>query len=274
MDAKVLAVFGSGSDSSVFEALMLSLREKKIPSELRICSAHRTPEQLEKIVSSSNAKIIIAGAGLSAALPGAIASKTTKPVIGIPIENNYSGLDALLSVHQMPPGIPVIGVGVNAAEEAVIAAGLALQRHDSVKIIKNFHSEKFEKKISSLAELLGELNAKFEIAENAGKITENEVAINFVGLDSGEGIALNNELAINVPWLEKDSAEDAKKLLQKTGKGLWVGLNRLENAGIVAAELLAISNEKILQKLAGQRKAGAEKVFSADAEQSKKWKIE
>ncbi|MDD5162769.1 MAG: 5-(carboxyamino)imidazole ribonucleotide mutase [Candidatus ainarchaeum sp.] len=271
MGKDVLAVFGSASDSNVFEALMLSLREKKISSELRICSAHRTPKELERIVSETSAKIIIAGAGLSAALPGAIASKTTKPVIGIPIENNYSGLDALLSVHQMPPGIPVLGVGVNAAEEAALAAKLALQRHDSIKIIKNFYSEKFEKKFVSLTGLLGELNAKFEIAEKAGKIRENEVAINFVGLDLGEGIALKAGLAINVPLLEKDSAEDAKLLLQKTGKGLWVGLNRLENAGIAAAELLAISDEKILQKLAGQRKAGAEKVVSSDAEQSKKW---
>ena len=78
-------------------------------------------------------------------------------------------------------------------------------------------------------------------------------------------------IAINVPLLEKDSAEDVQKLLLKTKKGLWVGLNRFENAGIAAVQLLGIHNEKFLKELAEHRKKGSEKVIAADAAEAKKW---
>ncbi|MDD5148743.1 MAG: 5-(carboxyamino)imidazole ribonucleotide mutase, partial [Candidatus ainarchaeum sp.] len=250
--------------------LMQVLKQRGIKAELRICSAHRTAKMLEKIVSSSNAKIIVAGAGLSAALPGVIASQTAKPVIGIPIENNYSGIDALLSVHQMPPGIVVCGTGINAAEEAAEIAALALKKHDSVRLIKNFKAEKFEKKFLEMQELLLKLGAKFEVSDGTGKIGENEIAVNFVDLNSGDS-ALSGRLAINVPLLEKDSASDIQKLLEKTKKGLWVGLNRFENAAIASAQLLSVHNEKIPKKVLEHRKSGAEKVIASDSEQSKKW---
>ena len=118
----VLIVFGSNSDSFVYDKLAAALKEKGVSFELRICSAHRTPEKLAEILSQSQAKVIIAGAGLSAALPGVIASHTVKPVIGLPVSGNYQGLDALLSVHQMPPGIPVLGVGVDNFQQAADAA--------------------------------------------------------------------------------------------------------------------------------------------------------
>ena len=271
MGKDVLAVFGSASDSPVFERLMQSFREKGIKAELRICSAHRTAKMLEGIVSSSKARVIVAGAGLSAALPGVIASQTIKPVIGIPIENNYSGLDALLSVHQMPPGIVVCGVGVNAAEKAANAAALALKKHDSIKIIKNFESEKFEKKFLEMQGLLKQFEVKFEVAKETEKIQENEILINFVNLDSNQE-PVSDCLAINVPLLEKDSAGDVSRLMEKTKKGLWVGLNRFENAAIASMGLIAVYNLELAERLLEQRKKASEKVISADAEQSKKWK--
>jgi len=111
--AEILLVFGSDSDAKIYEGIAEALRQENIKFELRICSAHRTPKELEKIIAATNARAIVAGAGLSAALPGAIAALTTKPVIGIPIASNYNGLDSLLSIHQMPPGIPVLGMGIN-----------------------------------------------------------------------------------------------------------------------------------------------------------------
>ncbi|MBN2127641.1 MAG: AIR carboxylase family protein, partial [Candidatus Diapherotrites archaeon] len=89
---KALIFFGSGSDKNVFEPLMKELKETALEFELRILSAHKCPKELEKALKESNADLFIAGAGLSAALPGVIASQTIKPVIGIPCKGAYDGL--------------------------------------------------------------------------------------------------------------------------------------------------------------------------------------
>jgi len=109
--SKVLVFFGSKSDSGVYEKIVRLLKKEKIDVELRIASAHRAPAEIDEI-AKTDADLIIAGAGLSAALPGAIAAKTIKPIIGVPVKSNYEGLDALLSIAQMPSGIPVLAVGV------------------------------------------------------------------------------------------------------------------------------------------------------------------
>ncbi len=118
---EVLVIFGSESDKAVYSKLMEKLEDRGIESTLEICSAHREPERLIKILKKSDEKIVIAGAGLSAALPGFIASHSDKLVIGIPVNANYFGLDALLSIHQMPKGFAVLGTGVEAIEETVEA---------------------------------------------------------------------------------------------------------------------------------------------------------
>ena len=117
----VLVIFGSESDKPVYGNLMERLEDKGIEARLEVCSAHREPERLEKILKESDEKVVIAGAGLSAALPGFIASHSNKLVIGIPINANYFGLDALLSIHQMPKGFAVLGTGVEAIEQTVEA---------------------------------------------------------------------------------------------------------------------------------------------------------
>ncbi len=115
-------VVGSESDLKSAEIAKSTLDEFKVSSRITVASAHRTPEKVESLIASSDAMVFIAIAGLSAALPGVIASKTTKPVIGVPVNVKLEGMDALLSCLQMPAGIPVAAVGVDNAKNAAILA--------------------------------------------------------------------------------------------------------------------------------------------------------
>lgn len=125
----VQIVLGSKSDMKVAEKAVSVLKELGIPYRLSVASAHRTPELVEKLVHEADAEVFIAIAGLSAALPGVIASRTTKPVIGVPVSGALN-LDAILSVVQMPPGIPVAGVGLDRGENAAILAAQMLALKD------------------------------------------------------------------------------------------------------------------------------------------------
>lgn len=116
---------GSTSDLPVMEKACKWLNDQKIPFELNALSAHRTPDEVENFAKQAKGrgiKVIIAGAGMAAALPGVIAASTPLPVIGVPIKGMLDGLDAMLSIIQMPPGIPVATVGVNGAQNAAILA--------------------------------------------------------------------------------------------------------------------------------------------------------
>ena len=119
---KVALIAGSTSDNAVYEKAEKVLKENSIPYELKIISAHRDPEELEQYIKSCDALVYIAVAGLSAALPGLIASKTDKPVIGVPVSTKLGGLDALLSIVQMPPRVPVACVGIDRGENAAYLA--------------------------------------------------------------------------------------------------------------------------------------------------------
>lgn len=115
---KISVIAGSTSDSAVYEKATKVLDENKISYELKILSAHRNPVELDEYIKSCEALVYIAVAGLSAALPGVIASKTDKPVIGVPVSAKLGGLDALLSIVQMPPRVPVACVGIDRGENA------------------------------------------------------------------------------------------------------------------------------------------------------------
>jgi len=124
---KVLIVCGSKSDLPVVEKAEKILEENKVPYELQIASAHREPEKVKDIVKNSDADVFIAIAGLSAALPGFVASLTDRPVIGVPVNVKLDGLDALLSTMQMPSGVPVATVGIDNAKNAA---------HLAIRILK------------------------------------------------------------------------------------------------------------------------------------------
>lgn len=121
----VSIIMGSTSDLPVMEKAAKFLDEMGIYFEMNALSAHRTPAEVETFAREAKGrgiKVILAGAGMAAALPGVIAASTTIPVIGIPIKGMLDGLDAMLSIIQMPPGIPVATVGVNGAQNAAILA--------------------------------------------------------------------------------------------------------------------------------------------------------
>ncbi len=129
MIPKVSIIMGSTSDLPVMEKSAQILNDLKIPFEINALSAHRTPEEVEKFSKGAavrGIKVIIAGAGMAAHLPGVIAALTPLPVIGVPIKASLEGLDSVLSILQMPPGIPVATVGVNASQNAAILAAQIL----------------------------------------------------------------------------------------------------------------------------------------------------
>lgn len=134
MTPVVSIIMGSTSDLPVMEKAAAYLNEMQIPFEMNALSAHRTPEAVEKFARGAKEKgikVIIAAAGMAAHLPGVIAAMTTVPVIGVPIKSGMEGMDALLAIVQMPPGIPVATVGVNAALNAGILASQILAVSDS-----------------------------------------------------------------------------------------------------------------------------------------------
>ncbi len=117
----VQIIMGSSSDAPIAEKAKTILEEFKITYEVKVASAHRTPDALKTIVENSDADVFIGIAGLSAALPGTIAAHTIKPVIGVPVSGKIN-LDAVLSIVQMPPGIPVGAVGLDRGENAALLA--------------------------------------------------------------------------------------------------------------------------------------------------------
>lgn len=133
MKPLVSIIMGSTSDLPVMEKACKWLEENEIPFEVNALSAHRTPDAVERFAKEARErgiKVIIAAAGMAAALPGVIAASTTIPVIGVPIKGMLDGLDAMLSIIQMPPGIPVATVGVNAAQNAAILAAQIIALSD------------------------------------------------------------------------------------------------------------------------------------------------
>ena len=157
----VSIIMGSTSDLPVMEKACQLLDQLQVPFEVNALSAHRTPEAVEQFArtaSSRGIRVIIAGAGMAAALPGVIAASTTLPVIGVPIKGMLDGLDAMLSIIQMPPGIPVATVGVNGAQNAAILAVqmLALSDEQLAERLQDYKAglkAKIEKANRELAEV-------------------------------------------------------------------------------------------------------------------------
>jgi len=126
----IAIVMGSESDRAVANRVTGVLDNTDYSYDVQVISAHRNPDKLDEYVGQCDSKVYIAIAGLSAALPGVIASKTKKPVIGVPVSSKMMGLDALLSTAQMPPGVPVASVGV---DNGANAAHLAIRILDLIQ---------------------------------------------------------------------------------------------------------------------------------------------
>ena len=164
MEPRVSIIMGSTSDLPVMEAAAKFLDGMKIPFEINALSAHRTPEKVEEFARNAHGRgirVIIAAAGMAAHLPGVIAAMTTLPVIGVPVKASLEGLDALLAIVQMPPGIPVATVGINGAQNAAILAAeiLAVADEELHQRLVKFKEELKTKIVKANEELA---NVRFE----------------------------------------------------------------------------------------------------------------
>lgn len=167
MEPIVSIIMGSTSDLPVMEQAAKIFDEMEIPFEINALSAHRTPEKVEEFAKGAKKrgiKVIIAGAGMAAHLPGVIAAMTPLPVIGVPIRASLDGMDALLSIVQMPPGIPVATVGINGARNAGILAAQIIATGDAtlMKKVESF-KEDLKQKIVKANEALAGVNYKFRV---------------------------------------------------------------------------------------------------------------
>lgn len=168
MSPSVSIIMGSTSDLPILTKAAAFLEEMEVPFEMNALSAHRTPEAVEAFAHGAAArgvKVIIAAAGMAAALPGVIAAMTPLPVIGLPIDSTLDGRDALLSIVQMPPGVPVATVGINAGLNAAILAVRMLALSDAAL------AARYDAYRASLADKIEKANAKLaEIKDYKYKI--------------------------------------------------------------------------------------------------------
>jgi 5-(carboxyamino)imidazole ribonucleotide mutase len=167
MNPRVSIIMGSTSDLPVMEGAAKVLDELKIPFEINALSAHRTPEKVEEFAKSARDRgigVIIAGAGMAAHLPGVIAAMTPIPVIGVPIKASLDGMDSLLAIVQMPPGIPVATVAINGARNAGILAAqiLANADDDLAKRVVDF-KENLKQKIIKANEDLAAVKFEYKV---------------------------------------------------------------------------------------------------------------
>ncbi len=166
MEPKVSIIMGSTSDLDVMAKAAKLLEDFEIPFEMNALSAHRTPEAVEifaKGAKERGIKVIIAGAGMAAHLPGVIAAMTPIPVIGVPINATLSGFDSMLAILQMPPGIPVATVAVNGALNAAILAVQMMATGDEVLMQKLIeYKESLKQKIVKANEELSEIRYNFK----------------------------------------------------------------------------------------------------------------
>lgn len=166
MKPVVSIIMGSTSDYPVMEKSAKFFDEMQIPFEINALSAHRTPEEVEKFAKNAKnrgIKVIIAAAGMAAHLPGVIAAMTTLPVIGVPINASLDGMDALLAIVQMPPGIPVATVGINGSlNAAILAAQIIAASDEELQQKLTDYKENLKNKITQANEELSAIKFKYK----------------------------------------------------------------------------------------------------------------
>ncbi|HHT29668.1 MULTISPECIES: 5-(carboxyamino)imidazole ribonucleotide mutase [Petrimonas] len=166
MNPIISIIMGSTSDLPVMEKAALFFDEMEIPFEINALSAHRTPEAVEQFAKNARQrgiKVIIAAAGMAAHLPGVIASMTTLPVIGVPINASLDGMDALLAIVQMPPGIPVATVGINGSlNAAILAVQMIATGDESLQQKLAAYKDELKVKITQANEELANIKYKFK----------------------------------------------------------------------------------------------------------------
>ncbi|TAL55786.1 MAG: AIR carboxylase family protein [Nanoarchaeota archaeon] len=249
---KVLVIFGSVSDSSVYEPITAGLENAGISYEMRVLSAHRTPKEIDRLQFDSY-DAVIAGAGLAAHLPGVVAARFSGPVFGVPCSVAFEGLDSFLSIVQMPPGIPVLCTPVEKGNEAVNA----LVQMPKAKEMQLCYSKK-SKAVEKAVEIFDQFGAKIgqDIEPSPGKI-------NILFLEKGSKLKTEG-ITIICPICDSSKAPDALEWFAESDRGLWVGLNRGENAALAALQLARSFNNE-LKKYKEEMRL---KVLEADRKQN------
>jgi 5-(carboxyamino)imidazole ribonucleotide mutase len=254
---KALIIFGSKTDKKVYNAIADGLKKVNVDYDLRISSAHKTPKDVDETLEKDYA-VVIAGAGLAAHLPGVIAAKVMRPVIGVPCEGNYEGLDALLSIAQMPPGIPAMAVGVGKGDVAAKNCAKMMKKYEGVILI----GDKENKAVKKAEDILKEFEVNYEFSDKA-----NPKAVNIQFVYLNKPVDEKNELVIYCALLDEadDKAAAALTFLKHTNHGLWVGRNSGVNAAIAAIEILNLDNE-FEEKLIAYRREIEKKVLDANSD--------
>lgn len=234
---KIQVIFGSKSDESIYGPLnnMLSINHEV---KFEILSAHRNPNELEELLKHCDADIIIAGAGLAAHLPGVIASKVNTPVIGIPVNSVMGGIDALLSIMQMPYGVPVLSTGTNKINEVNDFIN-NYEKHKKITEINIIFKEDrdhsdYKKEIDRTLTLAASKKIPVTITKKY-----DEDKLNIVLVTTKQDII--NRYSIHVPLLNSSQKSDPHTALMlldwaNTG-GTWVCTNNTRNALIYFKKL-------------------------------------
>ena len=249
---KILVLFPGKTDEKTYMPIVSEIESRGIEYSLRLGSAHKSPGLVREILEGSF-DLVVSGAGLSAALPGVIASEKLVPVLGVPCPGAYGGLDSFLSIVQMPPGVPVLCVKAeSAAKESAKILKVMGQNPETVSLVgEGRAAEKASKALT-------EMGVGFEKKDACSE------GINIVFKNLGEPAEDSEKLIIYCPQAESSGPEDAAKSMETSSSGLWVGLNRGENAAIAAVQIMRNS-----EALAASRKKFEEKCRREDDEVKK-----
>lgn len=250
---RINVLFGSESDKGIFEPLCDRLRAiNGVEVFFEVCSAHRDPERLHKIITEKPCDLYITGAGLAAHLPGVVASQTITPVIGIPCNDILHGLDALLSVIQMPKGVPALASGVNAVDSVVNFVAWYASNIGKQPLLRVNAPSWATKQVEQLKKPLEEIGWQF-VDDKAPNALD-------LWLADLQAVKSTNEKTtfLGVPIIEKTPFEgDPRAVSEITSKGgLWVGINNITNLQIALLELWQISSKEqgLLKELKGGMK--------------------
>ncbi len=256
----MFAVFGSEEEKSIYEAFNEKMKKGGISLELRILSAYNTPKELEYEINDSNAEIFVAGSGLSGSLPGFVAAKKIKPVVGLPLNGNFSGLLYFLSCLQMPSGVPVLTVGVDKIDKVVSLCGNFLHGFSEIVVLKK--SSGLEKKYYEKCKSFLALNkVPFSETNNVGMLDHSKVFIDFVPI--GKKQKETGNIIVSCPVSENTKKADAIKLFDSMQNSFCVGVNDHVNACLAAIQLINLKGNysELLLKL---RKEEAEKTINSN----------
>ncbi len=237
---KAFVVFGSQSDNAVFEPLVDNLRSQGIETNFEVISAHRNLEQLQATIHTNKWDIIIAGAGLAAALPGVAAAMTDKPVFGVPVKAHFGGIDALASIAQMPYGVPVASSGAGKENEIV----KFLKQFDKLEKMPSIVNIVINPAIIDTPYAVKELTRLKELAtEKQVELTVNQEtteSFNII-LVNQENEIRADELCIHVPLLDAETLNNPASYLtiyDWTNKGgVWICANNARNALLFSLKL-------------------------------------